>query len=356
MNKSRSVGLAIALAAMTASPLAAQRFGSVELGGFGVFTKFDDELLLDDSFGIGGRLGVFVFRNVSLEGSISFGSTEGSAGTDTYRPIYGHVIWHAPLIGRSQLLLGAGYVNQGYLGNEQFNEYEDGISGLLGLRLPLGGTNFSLRVEGLYDYMPSPGPGEQVGDTTRTSTNMSARAGISYTWRRGEAAPAPVVPVVTPQPEPQQPTPQPQQPTPQPQQPVTPPAQPAAPDRTAEVRSLIQEIIYFDFDRSDLRPEARAVLDRKVPVFQANPDMRIRISGHADSRGSDEYNVALGQRRAAAAKAYLVQQGIAADRIDIVSYGEERPAVPNATTEAQHQQNRRDEFEIIAGGPVFRMP
>ena len=66
--------------------------------------------------------------------------------------------------------------------------------------------------------------------------------------------------------------------------------------------------------------------------------------------------IALGQRRAAAAKAYLVQRGIAEGRIDIVSYGEERPAVPNATTEAQHQQNRRDEFEIIAGGPTFRMP
>lgn len=350
MNKGSSVALGLALAAMTASPLAAQRFGSVEAGAFGVYTWIEDELLVDDAFGIGGRLGLFVWRNISLEGSISFASTEGESGTDTYRPIYGHVIYHAPIRGRTQFLIGAGYVNQGYIGNEQFNEYEDGFSGLVGLRLPLGATNFSLRVDGLYDYMPSPGPGLQVGDTTRTGRNISARAGISYTWRRGERAAAPVVPVVTPEPMTPAPTPTPT-PTPAP----VPAPTPAPVDRTAEVRSMIQEMIYFDFDQADLRPDARAVLDRKIPLFQANPDMRIRISGHADERGSDEYNIALGQRRAAAAKAYLVQRGIAENRIEIASYGEERP-VCDVNTEECYQQNRRDEFEIIAGGTMLRMP
>ena len=140
------------------------------------------------------------------------------------------------------------------------------------------------------------------------------------------------------------------------EEPTAPPAPEPPADRTADVRAAVMEMIYFDFDRSDLRPEATATLDRKIPLFQANPDMRIRIAGHADSRGSDEYNVALSQRRAQAAKAYLVQRGIDQARIDIVGFGEERPAAPNATTEAEHQQNRRDEFEIIAGGPTFRMP
>ena len=115
------------------------------------------------------------------------------------------------------------------------------------------------------------------------------------------------------------------------------------------------QMIYFDFDKSDLRSEAQSSLDAKIPLFQANPGMRIRISGHADNRGSDEYNVALGQRRASAAKQYLVQHGISEDRIEIVSYGEERPTCTESD-ESCYQQNRRDEFEIIAGGPTFKMP
>lgn len=142
--------------------------------------------------------------------------------------------------------------------------------------------------------------------------------------------------------------------------PPPPPPPPPAPTVdtagiAAQVTAVMTEKIFFDFDRSDLRDDARATLDRKMDLFQANPDMRIRISGHADDRGSDEYNLALGQRRAASAKAYLVQRGIDTNRIDIVSYGEERPVCTDAS-EGCWQQNRRDEFEIIAGGPLFRMP
>ena len=343
----KTVGMALALAALTAAPLAAQRSGSVEVGAYAQYTQFDDELLIEDSWTYGGRLGIFIFRNLSLEGSISTGSAEGNAGMDTYRPIYGHVIYHLPIVGRTQLLLGAGYVNQGYLGDQTFNEHEDGFSGLAGLRFPLGKA-FSLRVDGLYDYMPSPGPGLQVGNVDATSTNLSGRAGLSYTWRRGAGQAPPPPPVFVPAPAPPPP------PAPAPT-PTPPPAPAPAPDRSGEVRSMMTEMIYFDFDKQSLRDDARATLDRKIPLFQANPDMRIRISGHADERGSDEYNLALGQRRAASAKEYLVQRGINASRIDVASYGEERQ-VCTEKTEACYQQNRRDEFEVIAGGPSFKMP
>ena len=76
--------------------------------------------------------------------------------------------------------------------------------------------------------------------------------------------------------------------------------------------------------------------------------MRIRIAGNCDARGSDEYNLALGQRRAAAAKRYLSDHGVDASRIDIISYGRERPAVEGDTEDA-YAKNRRDEFEITAG-------
>jgi peptidoglycan-associated lipoprotein len=120
-------------------------------------------------------------------------------------------------------------------------------------------------------------------------------------------------------------------------------------------RAAFATMIYFDYDKSELKPEARATLDGKLPLLRANANVRIRIAGHTDERGSDEYNIALGQRRAAAAKAYLVANGIAADRIDVVSFGEDRPAAMGSD-ESAWSQNRRDEFEIIVGGETLRLP
>jgi len=90
------------------------------------------------------------------------------------------------------------------------------------------------------------------------------------------------------------------------------------------------------------------VLDAKLPILRANPNMRIRIEGNCDDRGSEEYNLALGQRRAAAAKRYLTDFGIDAGRIDIISYGHERP-VCTQDSEDCWSQNRRDDFVIVAG-------
>jgi peptidoglycan-associated lipoprotein len=106
--------------------------------------------------------------------------------------------------------------------------------------------------------------------------------------------------------------------------------------------------IFFDLDRSDITDDGRAKLDAKVPVLTQNTAVRIRIAGHTDSRGSDEYNLALGQRRAAAAKRYLTDRGIDAGRIEIVSFGEERGKCSDEA-ESCWSQNRRDEFEITAG-------
>ncbi len=124
---------------------------------------------------------------------------------------------------------------------------------------------------------------------------------------------------------------------------------------SAAARAAIAAIVLFDYDQSDLSGDARSVLDAKLPVLRANAGMRLRISGHADDRGSDEYNLALGQRRAAAVKRYLTDQGIDGGRLDIVSYGEERPASEGESEEA-FRQNRRAEFEIVAGGDNIVVP
>jgi peptidoglycan-associated lipoprotein len=121
------------------------------------------------------------------------------------------------------------------------------------------------------------------------------------------------------------------------------------------LRSTVTSVINFDFDKSDLRDDARANLDAKVPILLANNTVTLRIAGHADERGSSEYNLALGQRRAAAAKRYLVERGVAESRIETTSFGEERP-VCTESNESCWSQNRRDEFEITAEGEVAARP
>ncbi len=122
-----------------------------------------------------------------------------------------------------------------------------------------------------------------------------------------------------------------------------------------EVRSLLAAMIHFDYDRANIRPDDAGSLDQKVAILQANPDLRIRITGHCDERGSDEYNLALGNRRATAAKQYLVSHGIDASRIETQSYGEERPIAAGSDEDAW-AQNRRAEFEIVGGGDMLRRP
>lgn len=121
--------------------------------------------------------------------------------------------------------------------------------------------------------------------------------------------------------------------------------------RRAEIERTIGTTIYFGFDRYDLTAEARALLDAKWSVLQANPTIRLRIEGHADDLGSDEYNLALGNQRAAAAKRYFVQRDISDSRIEIVSFGEEQPAC-NDASESCRSLNRRGEFRIIGGFDV----
>lgn len=124
---------------------------------------------------------------------------------------------------------------------------------------------------------------------------------------------------------------------------------------TEAAKAIIQEMIFFDFDRSEILPEAEVALMKKLAVLRANPNVRIRVAGHADERGSVEYNRALGQRRAEAAKDFLVNFGIAASRITTVSFGEDRPLV-NESNEEAWAKNRRDEFTVIAGGDRMRNP
>ena len=115
--------------------------------------------------------------------------------------------------------------------------------------------------------------------------------------------------------------------------------------RDRDMRTLA-EPVYFGFDRSDLGEATRQALEAKVRILAADPSIQIRIEGHADDRGSGEYNIALGHRRAAAARRYLVQRDIDAARVEIVSFGEERP-VCTRPDEGCWQMNRRAEATVV---------
>ena len=123
----------------------------------------------------------------------------------------------------------------------------------------------------------------------------------------------------------------------------------------AGIKATLGQKVYFEYDMAELSAEGRALLDAKLAIMLANVGVRVRITGHADDRGSDEYNLALGQRRAAAVKKYLTDRGVDESRIDILSLGEERPEVTDGTEEA-FRLNRRAEFEIVAGGDSLVPP
>ncbi|PYO44845.1 MAG: hypothetical protein DMD33_01580 [Gemmatimonadetes bacterium] len=112
-------------------------------------------------------------------------------------------------------------------------------------------------------------------------------------------------------------------------------------------------MIHFDFDRAILRPGDVQVLDEKLPILRDNPQLRIRVAGNCDERGSDEYNLALGNRRAITAKQYLVAHGIDASRIEVVSYGKEKPIDPGHNEEAW-AKDRNDQFENLSTNVVLR--
>jgi peptidoglycan-associated lipoprotein len=106
------------------------------------------------------------------------------------------------------------------------------------------------------------------------------------------------------------------------------------------------ERVYFDFDQFTLTSAARGVLKKNAAYLQANSGVKVVIEGHCDERGSDEYNLALGERRASAAKQYLVSLGVNAGRLSIISYGEEKP-LEALSSEQAWAKNRRAEFKAI---------
>jgi len=126
----------------------------------------------------------------------------------------------------------------------------------------------------------------------------------------------------------------------------------AAANETAKQNAALREelavMVHFDVARAEIQPDGHAALDRKVAILKANPWVRMRITGACDDRGSDTYNQALGDRRAAAVQRYLVTQGIDAARLEQASVGEKSP-IDAGSGEVAWARNRRAEFTIVSG-------
>jgi peptidoglycan-associated lipoprotein len=149
---------------------------------------------------------------------------------------------------------------------------------------------------------------------------------------------------VAPQPEP---TPPPRvQETPPP--PPPPPSEPQQEDLSGRLQQILQTI-YFEFDQSDLKPDAISILESIAGFLKEHPSVRLMAEGNADERGSSEYYMGLGENRAKAVKNYLTSYGISSDRIETTSYGRERPVNANCgEDDACHAKNRRVEWRVLS--------
>jgi OOP family OmpA-OmpF porin len=150
--------------------------------------------------------------------------------------------------------------------------------------------------------------------------------------------------------DPDRPTPPPPPPTPIPTPPLPPPSS----------KRIVLRGVNFDFDKDEIRPDSRPILNAAVSILNENRDVRISVEGHTDAIGSDEYNEQLSLRRSEVVYRYLVNHGIAPDRMEVVGYGESRPVATNETPEGR-AQNRRTELHVVDdpvgdGGPAALPP
>src|SRR5262249_5542540 len=132
-------------------------------------------------------------------------------------------------------------------------------------------------------------------------------------------------------------------------------------DRKVKDIAFVLKNIYFGYDSSDIRPTSARELDKLVDLLNDNPEIKIEMGSHTDSVASEDYNIALSQRRAESTVNYLIRKGIAPDRLKAKGYGESRPIARNTNPDGTdnpegRQRNRRTEFKILEIGPQQRKP
>lgn len=334
--------IAIGVAALVAAaPIQAQRRGTVELGAFGAATSYDNSLIINNGSGAGLRVGAFLDPRwaVEFDGS-GMGASRSNGFADIHVNTLSARLALTPVVtGRLSWLVAAGAVQTDYGTKSSY-----GMTGLLGAKLAFG-ERVALRVDAITDYMPK-----------GKDTNTGVRAGLSFFRQPGTRvqtftvarSPAPLTlqrdsvnaaeqrrlrmietDYRTLRDSLARPT-----------------LSKPLPASSVTALATMREMIHFTTNSSLLTDSAKATLDSKIAIFRDNPAMRIVIVGNTDERATDAYNLALGGRRADAAKAYLVSKGVDAVRIEITSRGESQPIASGSSADAQ-AQNRRAEFRLL---------
>jgi outer membrane protein OmpA-like peptidoglycan-associated protein len=351
------IGAAILVAA--ASPvghtLGAQERGSVEFGGFVSLTEFKSEFDMRNSIGGGARVGAFLDPRWAIEFEANGGTAKrsGTLADRSFLFIDSRLLWVPTKVGPMQLLLGAGVGHVDANVNNDFTDQSLGYHALLGGKIAIG-ENANLRLDGVQYF-------NKEGQSHR-----ALRAGLSF-YRHPHGKETTVYRTTA----------------------ATPTAQRSDSVSAAETRRLrqaaadlqalrdslararttppppagmtptntetMQEMIHFGRDESSLSDSAKAILRDKVPVLRANPEMRIVITGYASTPGTAAYNMALGLRRATAAKAYLVEQGVVASRIEIATRGANDLLV-EGPSDVANAANRRGQFRLLLAEPSVPRP
>lgn len=343
--------IALGVAALVAAaPVQAQRRGTLELGAFGGATSYDNSLSINSGSGGGLRIGAFLDPRWSVE-------FDGS-GMGAGRPIGFqndvHVTSLSARLGLTPVVTGplSWLISAGGVHTDYSTQSSYGVSGLLGVKYAIG-DRVALRADFITDYM-----------LKRKDTNTGFRAGLSV-FRH----PATRVQTVTVAGPPSVVTYQDSVSATEQRRLRTIDARYVAlrdslsrtklvvPPLASSTSALatMQQMIHFATDSSLLTDSAKVTLDSKVPIFRENPAMRIVIVGNTDERATDAYNLALGGRRADAAKAYLVSRGIDPIRIEIATRGESQPIATGTSMDAQ-AQNRRAEFRLLVASDYLLPP
>jgi outer membrane protein OmpA-like peptidoglycan-associated protein len=327
----RRLTVSAALLLLAATSLRAQQSFAYEAGVFAEYTKFSDTTHLKDGVGAGLRFGIYPFKNFELEYEADWNGTSSTRVgklTAFNNRIDGILYW--PLNDKWRLLAGGGWTGTQYHTDTTHNRYDSGGNALVGVKYCIS-DNWAWRADVTADFK---NPSDQTPDGAQTVT-WNVRLGIGRflggksrngTCTPKPAPPPPPAPAPAPPPPPA-PAPPPPPPPPAPVVAAPPPPPPPAPPKPRELFTL--KGVLFEFDKSTLTKGAKDTLGIAVRYLKDHGDVRVEIQGHTDSKGSDEYNMKLGERRAESVKAYLGTQGISADRVTTRSFGESQPVAEN---------------------------
>lgn len=347
----RTVTLAAVAMMMVAMPLASQERGTVEFGALVSSNKFDQAYNMDNAIGFGGRVGTYLHPRLAIEfeGNGGTAARSGGLADRSFRFIDARLLAVPLTVGRASLLVGLGAGHTDANVNAMLDDESYGFHGLLGAKLNInesaavrldmtqhwmGGANHRVIKLGLSLYR---NPSHKTTTEIRTVNAAplqradSVSAAETARLRDAERRLAALRDSLD--------------------------RNAVAPVTGSNVAALatMLEMINFESDRADLDQVSRAILRDKVPIFKANPDMKIVITGYASAPGASEYNMALGYRRAVAAKAYLVSQGVAEDRIEISTRGENNLLVAGPG-EVANAANRRGQFRLLIADPYLVKP